>query len=63
MLSLLLLPFKILKFVLVSIFKILVLIFVICAILKFTGLVESGDHNVHSFQESLRAEGNYTAGC
>lgn len=58
MLSLLLLPFKILKFIVVSALKIFIF-FALCAlILNLTGV-----SNVHSFQESPRTEGNYTARC
>lgn len=61
-LSLLLLPFKILKFIAIitrSALKIFVF-FALCAlILNYVGVKD----NVHSFQEGPRTEGNYTARC
>ena len=61
-LSLLLLPFKILKFIAISALKIFVF-FALCAlILNYVANTGVKD-NVHSFQESPRTEGNYTARC
>ena len=61
MLSLLLLPFKILKFIAIitrSALKIFILLTLCVIILNLTGV-----SNVHSFQEGPRTEGNYTARC
>lgn len=64
-LSLLLLPFKILKFIAIitrSALKIFVF-FALCAlILNYVANTGVKD-NVHSFQEGPRTEGNYTARC
>ena len=60
MLSLLLLPFKILKFIVVSALKIFVFVLIYIILINVLGL---GDYNVHGFQESPRTEGNYTARC
>lgn len=61
-LSLLLLPFKILKFIAISALKIFVF-FALCAlILNYVANTGVKD-NVHSFQESPRTEGNHTARC
>ena len=72
MLSLLLLPFKILKFIAISALKIFILVWFIalCAfVLNFaanpanaaTGVI--GASNVHSFQKGPGTERNYTARC
>lgn len=61
MLSLLLLPFKILKFIAIitrSALKIFIFLTLCVIILNLTGV-----SNVHSFQEGPRTEGNYTARC
>ena len=57
-LSLLLLPFKILKFIAIAALKIFIFLTLCVIILNLTGV-----SNVHSFQESPRTEGNYTARC
>ena len=59
MLSLLLLPFKILKFIVVSALKIFIFLTLCVIILNFIGV----KGNVHSFQEGPRTEGNHTARC
>lgn len=59
MLSLLLLPFKILKFIAISALKIFVF-FALCAlILNYVGVKD----NVHSFQKGSGTERNHTARC
>ncbi len=59
MLSLLLLPFKILKFIAFSALKIFIF-FALCAlILNFIGVKD----NVHSFQKGPGTERNHTARC
>lgn len=58
-LSLLLLPFKILKFIAISALKIFVF-FALCAlILNYVGVKD----NVHSFQKGSGTERNHTARC
>lgn len=58
-LSLLLLPFKILKFIAVSALKIFIF-FALCAlILNYVGVKD----NVHSFQKGSGTERNHTARC
>lgn len=61
MLSLLLLPFKILKFIAISALKIFIFVLICIILINVLGLGAKG--NVHSFQESPRTEGNYTARC
>lgn len=59
MLSLLLLPFKILKFIAISALKIFIF-FALCAlILNYVGVKD----NVHSFQKGSGTERNHTARC
>jgi hypothetical protein len=60
MLSLLLLPFKILKFIVVSALKVFVFVLICIILINVLGL---GDYNVHSFQEGPRTERNHTARC
>ena len=58
-LSLLLLPFKILKFIAITALKIFIF-FALCAlILNYVGVKD----NVHSFQKSPGTERNHTARC
>lgn len=59
MLSLLLLPFKILKFIVVSALKIFIFLTLCVIILNYVGVKD----NVHSFQKGSGTEGNYTARC
>lgn len=59
MLSLLLLPFKILKFIAITALKIFIF-FALCAlILNYVGVKD----NVHSFQKGPGTERNHTARC
>lgn len=58
MLSLLLLPFKILKFIAISALKIFIFLTLCVIILNLTGV-----SNVRSFQEGPRTERNHTARC
>lgn len=59
MLSLLLLPFKILKFIAISALKIFIF-FALCAlILNYVGVKD----NVHSFQKGSGTKRNHTARC
>lgn len=59
MLSLLLLPFKILKFIAISALKIFIF-FALCAlILNYVGVKD----NVHGFQKGPGTERNHTARC
>lgn len=62
MLSLLLLPFKILKFIVVSALKLFIFLTLCVIILNYIE-AQGAKGNVHSFQESPRTEGNYTARC
>lgn len=58
-LSLLLLPFKILKFIAITALKIFIF-FALCAlILNYVGVKD----NVHSFQKGPGTERNHTARC
>lgn len=58
MLSLLLLPFKILKFIAISALKIFIFLTLCVIILNLTGV-----SNVHSFQKGSGTERNHTARC
>lgn len=63
-LSLLLLPFKILKFIAIitrSALKIFIF-FALCALI-LNYVANIGVKDVHSFQEGPRTEGNHTARC
>lgn len=59
MLSLLILPLKILKFIAISALKIFILLTLCVIILSYLGVKD----NVHSFQEGPRTERNHTARC
>lgn len=61
MLSLLLLPFKILKFIAISALKIFVFVALCALILNY--VANTGVKDVHSFQESPGTERNHTARC
>ena len=60
-LSLLLLPFKILKFIAVSALKIFIFLTLCVIILNY--VANTGVKDVHSFQKSPGTERNHTARC